>query len=186
MSSIPILTPGVAVDPRIIRGAPRLVRNSSSAVKDNVFVYWVSPKGEIQPAADSRITTTQLQRWPEYKHWRRVEAVGAKEIEKVSLIIARQRFEQKKAMKVQQHLREKATLDQLQFRCKLRIAQSYSKNDEELNKKLMRRAQENEDALYRLIASEFDPAHRSTYLQMEMAPESTSRVAKLTQKVAGI
>lgn len=167
-------------------GAPRLVRNSSSAVKDNVFVYWVSPKGDIQPAADSRITEAQLQRWPEYRHWKRCEAVGPKEIEKVSLIISRQLWEKKKQMKVQQHLREKFALDQMEVRCKLRIAQGYSKNDEELNRKLLKRTQQNEDALMRLIAQEFDPSLRTTALDMEVRSQSTSRSAMIGQKAQGV
>ena len=149
-------------------------------------MYWVSPKGEIQPAADTRISQAQLQRWPEYKHWRRVEAVGAKEIEKVSLIIARQMWEKKKEMKVQQHMREKAALDQLMIRCRLRLAQGYSKNDEEMNKRILMKAAKNEEKLMRLIASEFDPAHRSTYLDMEMHEQSTSRTAMIAQKRQGV
>lgn len=166
--------------------APGIVRSNSTANKDNVFVYWVSPKGEIQPAADSRISQEQLNRWKEYRHWRRCEAVGAREIEKISLILSRQLWEKKKAEKVQQHLREKAELDQLAFRCKLRLAQGFSKNDEEMNKKILARAQRSEDALMNLIASEFDPSMRTTALQMEVKPKSTSPVANLGQKQEGL
>lgn len=184
--SIPILKAGVAIDPRIVKGAPALVRNSSSITKDSVFVYWVSPRGDIQPAADTRITEAQLQRWPEYRHWRRCEATGPREIEKVSVIISRQMWEKKKQMKVQQHLREKFALDQMAVRCKIRIAQDYSKFDAEQNRKLLIRAQKNEDALMKLIAQEFDPSMRTTALEMEVRPQSASPLAHVGQKATGV
>jgi len=165
---------------------PAVVRSSATNTKDNIFVYWCSPKGEIQPAADSRITEAQLQRMPEYRHWRRCEAVGAKEIEKISLILSRQMFEQKKQMKVEQHLREKFALDQLKVRCQLRMAQGYSKNDEEMNRRILQRAKHSEDMLYRVIASEFDPGLRNTALAIEVKEKSTSKVANIAQKREGI
>jgi hypothetical protein len=183
---IPILKAGVAVDPRIIGGAPRLVRNSSTTTKDNVFVYWVSPRGEIQPAADTRISEGQLHRWPEYRNWRRCEAVGPREIEKISIIISRQFWEKKKQMKIEQHIREKFKLDQLMFRAKLRIAQGFSKNDKEMNLRILRRAEANEANLLKLICSEFDPTMRTTALEMEVRETSTSVLAHLGKKHEGI
>jgi len=172
--------------PQPVRRAPGIVRSNSRPTKDSVFVYWVSPKGEIQPAADTRITEAQLQRWPEYKHWRRCEAHGAREIEKISLIISRQMWEKKKQMKVQQHLREKAELDQLMVRCRLRAAQGFSKNDAELNQRILKRAQRTEDSLMALIASEFNPGMRTSALEMEIRPQSTSPVANIAQKQEGL
>lgn len=169
-----------------MRQAPGIVRSNNTAAKDNVFVYWVSPKGEIQAAADSRISQEQLNRWKEYRHWRRCEAVGAREIEKISLIISRQLFERKKLEKVQQHLREKAELDQLVVRCRLRKAQEFSKNDVAMNEKILKRAQQAEDNLMAAIASEFTPGQRTTALQMEVKPQSTSPVANLGQKQEGL
>lgn len=169
-----------------VQAAPGVVRSNATAVSDRTFVYWVSPKGEIQPAADTRITESQLQRWPEYRHWRRCEAVGAREIEKISLIISRQHWERKKLEKVQQHMREKAELDQLSVRCKLRLAQRYSKDDEEMNRKILLRAERAENNLMRLIASEFDPSVRTTALQMEVKPKSTSTLASIAQKPEGL
>ena len=162
------------------------MRNSSTTTKDNVFVYWVSPKGEMQPAADTRISEGQLQRWPEYRNWRRCEAVGPKEIEKVSIIISRQLWEKKKQMKVQQHIREKFELDQLAVRAKLRIAQGFSKNDEEMNLRILKRAEANEASLMKLICSDFDPTMRTTALEMEVRPQSTSRLAMVGQKATGV
>lgn len=170
-----------------MRRAPGIIKsNSASSISDRIFVYWVSPKGEIQPAPDTRISEAQLRKMPEYKHWRRCEAVGAREIEKVSLILSKQMFEQKKKMKVEQHLREKFAIDQLKVRCQLRLAQGYSKNDEEMNKRILARARKSEDALYRVIASEFDPAMRTTSLAIEAKPQSTSHVAHIGQKATGI
>ena len=162
-----------------------IVRNSSTTMKDNLVVYLCSPKGEIELAPDGRLTRKQLDKIG-YKGWKRCEAVGAKEIEKVSLILSRQMFEKKKQMKVQQHLREKFALDQLQIRCKLRQAQGYSKNDIEMNAKILQRAQRSEDMLYAAIASEFDPATRTTSLEMEARVQSTSPLAHVGQKVTGI
>lgn len=169
----------------MLRNAPGIVRSNATATKDNVVVYLCSPAGEIELAPDGRLTQKQLDKIG-YKGWRRCEAVGAREIEKISLILSRQMFERKKLEKVQQHLREKAELDQLVVRCKLRLAQGYSKNDEEMNKRILARAQRSEDALMKLIASQFDPATRTTALQMEVKPRSTSPVAELAQKQEGI
>lgn len=166
--------------------APGAVRSSATAASDRTFVYWVSPKGEIQPAADTRITEAQLQSWPEYRHWRRCEAVGAKEIEKISLIISRQHWERKKLEKVQQHLREAEELKQLQIRARLRRAQQYSKDDAELNDRIYKRAQKTESNFLTMIATSFSPDIRTTALQIEMTSKSTSPVASIGQKREGI
>ena len=161
------------------------IRNSAQATSDNVVVYCVSPKGEIELAPDNRLTQTQLDKIG-YKHWRRCEATGAREIERVSLILSRQLWEQKKKLKVQQHLREKAALDQLVARCRIRRAQGYSKKDVEVNERILRRAQKNEDDLMRLIASEFTPEIRTSALEMEVRPSSTSPLAHVGQKPQGL
>lgn len=166
--------------------APGVVRSSATNAKDNVLVYWVSPKGEIQPAADTRITEAQLQSWPEYRHWRRCEAVGAKEIEKISLIISRQHWERKKLEKVQQHLREAEGLKQLQIRARLRKAQGYSKNDVEMNARILQRAERTESNFLTMIATSFTPGARTTALQVEIGPRSTSPMAGIAQKREGI
>ena len=169
-----------------MRDAPTIIKsNSASATKDNVVAYLCSPKGEIELAPDGRLTRSQLDKIG-YKKWRRCEAVGAREIEKISLILSKQLFEKKKQMKVEQHLREKFHLDQLQIRCKLRLAQGFSKNDEEMNKRILQKAKRSEEALYRVIASEFNPAARNSGLEMEARAASTSRVAHLAQKPTGI
>lgn len=169
----------------LVLGAPAIIaRNSSSVTKDNVFRYFVNQKGEIMPAPDSRITLRQCGLDP--SKWRVFEAVGAKEIEKISLMLSKQMFEKKKQMKVQQHLREKFTLDQLQFRCKLRLAQGYSKDDEDMNRKILVKAQKAEEMMYKAIASEFDPTCRNTSLAIEAEEQSTSKLAHIGQKKQGI
>lgn len=169
----------------VILGAPRVVRNSSSATRDNVVVYVCSPKGDIELAPDNRMTQSQLDRIG-YKGWKRCEAVGTKEIERLSVKLSKQLWEQKKQMKIGQHLREKADLDQLMVRCRLRMAQCYSKNDQEMNKRILQRAANNENMLMRLIASEFDPSIRTSGLEMEVRAQSTSKVANIAQKRQGV
>lgn len=167
--------------------APAIVRsNTNSTTKDNIFVYWVSPKGEIQPAADTRITEAQLQKWPQYRHWRRCEAVGAKEIEKVSLIMSRQMWENKKKEKVQQHLREFKQMEQVRISATLNKAKNYSANDVAANELTLKRIERAESNFLKLVASEFNPSERTTSLQMEAKTQSTSKVANLGVKQEGI
>lgn len=167
--------------------APAFIRrNSSSAVSDRKVIYFASPKGELMLAPDSRITQAQIERWPEFKGWKRCEATGSKEIEKVAVILARQEFERKKLMKIEQHIRESEWLKQLQVRCKLRRAQGYSKNDVAYNEKILKRAERSERVLYDAIAAEFDPNHRSTALQIEIKEQSTSKLASIGQKATGM
>lgn len=166
--------------------APAIVRSNTTTTKDNIFVYWVSPKGEIQPAADTRITEAQLQRWPQYRHWRRFEAVGAAEIEKVSLIISRQMWENKKKEKVQQHLREFQQMEQVRISATLNKAKNFSANDVAANTLTLKRIDRAEANFLKLVASEFSPSTRTTSLQMEAKTQSTSPVARLAQKQEGL
>ena len=178
--------PLIVLDGPMPRRAPAFIsRNSASSGKDNTVVYLVSPKGEIELAPDGRLTQSQLDKIG-YKHWRRCEATGPREIEKISLIISRQMFEQKKKLKVQQRLREKAELDQLVVRCRLRLAQGYSKADVEINERLLKRARKNEDDLMRIICSEFDPANRTSALDIELKEQSTSPLAHVGHKPQGV
>ncbi len=188
MTDIPILKSVPYQDPRIIRvkGAPAVIRNSASVTKDSCFVYWASPKGDIQPAVDSRITEAQLQRWPEYRHWRRCEAHGPKEIEKVSIIISRQMWEKKKMLKIEQHMREIEDMRQLGYRCKIRLAQNFSRNDSEMNERILKRVKSAEDNLFKLIASEFDPSMRTQMLEMEVKEASASKLAHVGNKIQGV
>ena len=177
----------VPVGSPVLVGAPRLVRNSSSATKDNLVVYWTSPKGEIQIAPDSRISQYQLDNYfPEYRGWKRCEANGAKEIEKIALIVSRQEFERKKKMKVEQHLREWESLEFLETSAKLNIAKRYSPRDIEVNKKNLQRTEKRKQKVLDAICAEFDPTRRTTFLDVEIRPASTSSLAHIGQKVVGI
>jgi hypothetical protein len=162
-----------------------LSHNSATANKDNIVVYVCSPKGELELVPDGRLTQAQLNRIG-YKGWRRCEAVGAREIEKVSLILSRQLFEKRKMMKVGQALREMEIVKQGQISARIRRAQNFSKADAELNAQLEKRWALREAAALSVIASEFNPEKRTTALQMELRPRSTSKVANIGQKKEGL
>jgi hypothetical protein len=173
--------------------APSVInRNSASATKDNVVSYWVSPSGEIQYAPDSRITEEQMRAMPEYRHWRRFEAVGAKEIEKISLIVSRQMFDKRRKLKVQQALRELEFLKQARVSAHLRVAQGYSKNDALLSAKQEKTWAAREERAMAVIVSDltnantFDPASRTTALEIEVRERSTSKLAHINQKREGV
>jgi hypothetical protein len=170
-----------------VRHAPAILkRNSASPVKDNVVVYWASPKGELMLAPDTRITEAQLRRMPEYKHWRRCEAVGAREIEKIGLKLSQQEFERRKRMDVERVLREMKFIQMKQVEAKLRKAQHYSANDAQINGDRVKFWQNREDRALSVIASQFDPTRRRAGLEMEFRAQSTSRSAHINQKPTGI
>jgi hypothetical protein len=103
------------------------------------------------------------------KVWRRCEAVGAKEIERVSLILSRQLWEDKKARHVSQKLREMAFVQERAMSARLRKAVGFTAKDVEVNARLERRWKEKEDSLLALIATEFDPSKRHTALDIELS-----------------
>lgn len=134
---------------------------------DKTFVYAVNAAGRIIPLPDTRMSVQQCGLNP--REWRRCEAVGAREIEKISIIISRQLWEQKKVMSVTQKLREKAMLDQLKARCRIRAAQGFSENDVSLNRQIEQKCERHEAEMIALIVSEFDPTRRNTGLEMELS-----------------
>jgi hypothetical protein len=162
-----------------------IIQNSASSAKDNIVVYLCAPSGELELAPDNRLTQKQLDKIG-YKGWRRCEATGSREIEKISIILSRQSFERRKQMKVEQHLREKFALEQLKVRARLRIAQGYSRADEEVNQHILQRAEHSEDMHNAIIAEEFNPGSRNTALEMEVKEQSTSPLAHVGQKRQGI
>ena len=151
--------------------------------KDSTVAYFVNAAGKIVPAPDSRVSPAQCGLGPE---WRRCEATGAREIEKVSLALSRQRWEEKKQRTVQQHLREKAFIDQVRARCRIRAAQSFSENDVSINRQIQKKIEAREEALYQLIVSEFDMTNRHTAFDMELSEQSTSPLANGAKKRQGI
>jgi hypothetical protein len=151
---------------------------------DKTFVYYCNAAGDIIPAPDTRMSVAQSGMNPFV--WRKCEAHGAKEIERVSLIMAEQAFNKKKQMTAGQHLREKASLDQLKVRAKLRIAQAFSEHDVRRNKQILAMAEARENKLLRVITSEFDPSKRTTALSIELEEESTSKLRQFGKKKVGI
>jgi len=129
---------------------------------------------------------------PEYRNWRRCEAVGAKEIEQVSLIVSRQMFDQKRKMKVQQAIKELQFLKQARISAHLRVHQGYSKNDAELSAKQEKTWAKREERAMAIIVADltnsntFDPSKRTTALEIEVREKSTSRLAHINQKKEGI
>lgn len=165
--------------------SPGIVRSNSSSAKDNIVVYVCAPDGKIELAPDGRLTQSQLDRIG-YKGWKRCEATGAREIERLSLQLSKQLFEEKKKMKVQQHLRENAALQQLMVRCRLRKAQKFSPKDVEMNNKILERARRTETSFMDIICTQFDPSTRSSALHIEVKPQSTSPLAGVGQKTEGL
>lgn len=167
-----------------------LSRNSATTAKDNVMTYFACSDGTLMLAPDTRVSPQQCGLDP--KLWRKCEAVGAREMEAVSVILARQEFEKKRKMKVGKALRELEFLRQSRAGARLRASMNYSPNDVRANNLQEQRWKIREDHYLNIIASEidpsqgFDPAKRTTMLEVEMAPKSTSRLANVNQKPTGI
>jgi len=167
-----------------------LAPNSATAQRDNVMVYFARCDGKIMLAPDTRVSPKQCGLDP--NKWRRCEAVGAKEIEQVSVILARQEYENKRQLKVRQSMQELEYIKTARINAKLRAAMNYSKNDVAASKLQERRWQVREDAALAIIASEldptkgFDPTKRSVYLEIEVRSASTSPLAHVGRKKVGI
>jgi hypothetical protein len=151
---------------------------------DSKFAYFVNAAGRILEAPDTRMTVEQCGLNP--AEWKRCVAEGAKEIERVSLIISRQYWEGKKERTAAQHLREKGYIEQAKARCRIRAAQNFSKNDVSLNRQIIDRYNRREDELIKFIVSEFNPSLRNTALDMELHDESTSPLRNVGAKRKGV
>ena len=167
-----------------------LSRNSATNERDNVLVYYACSDGTLMLAPDTRVSPSQCGLDP--KRWRRCEANGAKEMEAVSVILARQEFEKKRRMKVGRALRELEFLRQSRVGARLRASMNYSANDVRANLLQERRWAAREDYYLNIIASEvdpsqaFDPTRRTTMLEVEMAPRSLSPLSHVNCKPTGI
>ena len=150
---------------------------------DAIFVYFSHQSGRLIPAPDTRMTPLQCGLDP--KQWRRCEAKGPHEIEKVSLILSKQAWEEKKNRKVTQILREMDFLKQRAASARLRKATNFSAKDVQMNERLEKRWDQKQNAMLALIVSEFDPTKRDTALEMELrdAPINPHR---LGQKRTGV
>lgn len=167
-----------------------LSRNSATTETDAKLAYFACADGTLMLAPDTRVSPQQCGLDP--RKWRRVEAHGAHEMEQVSVILARQEFEKKRRMKVERALRELEFLRQSRAGARLRASMNFSPNDVKANLLQERRWAAREDYYLNIIASEvnpshgFDPASRTTILEVEMAPRSTSPLANINQKSTGI
>jgi hypothetical protein len=119
------------------------------------------------------------------KKWRRCEALGAREIERVSLILSKQAWEQKKARKVGQILREMDFLKQRAVSARLRRAVNFTAKDAQVNERLEQRWNQKQDAMLALIAEEFRPEARNTALEMELR-DAPINPHHLGQKKVGV
>jgi hypothetical protein len=151
---------------------------------DNVFVYFAHQSGRLMPAPDTRMKPEQCGLDP--AQWRRCEAVGVREIEKVSLILSRQAWEEKKARHVTQKLREMAFLQQREVSARLRRAVGFSAKDQQANENLERRWKQKQDQLLALVAMEFTPGKRHTALEVELqdAPINPHHLGQKHQRVS--
>jgi hypothetical protein len=151
--------------------------------KDTTFSYWAHISGKlwVAPAVGMTPKVAGLNA----KEWRYCEAVGAHEIEKVSLLISKQMWQEKKDRHVGQKLREMALIKDRQMAARLRGASGFSPQDEAANKKSEARWKMREDEALRLICSEFNPTNRATFLDMELTPESTSPLRNVGAKRQG-
>ena len=167
-----------------------LSRNSATTQKDNTLAYFACADGTLMLAPDTRVSPQQCGLDP--KRWRRCEAHGAREMEAVSVILARQEFEKKRRMKVEKAIRELDFLRQSRAGARLRAAMNYSPNDVRANNLQEMRWKAREDHYLAIIASEldpsqaFDPTKRTTMLEVERTAKSTSPLANVNQKPTGI
>lgn len=150
---------------------------------DSVVVYFAHMDGRLILAPDTRMKPENCGLDP--KQWRRCEAVGAKEIEKVSIILGKQAWEAKKARKVSQVLREMDFLKQRAVSAKLRKAQGFNANDVQMNAKLERKWDSKQDQMLALIAEEFRPESRNVALDMELS-DAPINPHHLGQKKVGV
>ena len=150
---------------------------------DSCFVYFAHQGGRLMPAPDTRMRPEQCGLDP--KAWRRCEAVGAKEIEKVSLILSRQVWQEKKDRKVSQILREMDFLKQRAASARLRKAVNFTAKDVQVNARLEQRWSEKQDLMLRIICEEFVPEKRQTALEMELK-DAPVNPHHLGQKKVGV
>ena len=150
---------------------------------DSLFVYFARADGHLMPAPDTRMRVEQCGLDP--KKWRRCEALGAREIERVSLILSKQAWEQKKARKVGQILREMDFLKQRAVSARLRRAVNFTAKDAQVNERLEQRWNQKQDAMLALIAEEFRPEARNTALEMELR-DAPINPHHLGQKKVGV
>ncbi len=151
--------------------------------KDETLVYFVGPSGEIRLAPDNRITKGETIGW---NGWHCFEAKTAREKESVAGRMAEQLWAKKKNMEVQRFMREAEARNMMRNSARIRMAKSPSKLDFELNQRILDKVEADEDKFYRLLAEEFDPAKRTSGLEMEYRSAATGYWAERGDKTAGL
>lgn len=146
------------------------------------LVYYVNAKGEIMMAPDSRISPKTLN----LQGWRQFEAVTAKEKETIAGRLAEQIWKQKKAMKIEQRMREQEQRNVIRANCKIRIAQGFSPADIELNKAILIRMDQHDERFFKELAQEFDPTTRTSALECELKDAVVGMAAHPIGKRVGI
>src|SRR5512146_234293 len=137
---------------------------SHSTTTDETLVYYVSPAGEIQLAPDNRAVNPAL---VGRKGWHVFEAKTAREKEDVATRMAAQLWVKKKDMEVSRHMREQAKRNELRASAKIRLANPKSELDALCNKKIIEKLDEDDQKFFKLLAEEFDPAKRTSGLEIE-------------------
>ena len=97
-----------------------LILGSRQTESDRVVAYFVNIKGEKMLAPDTHVSVQQCGLHP--LQWRREEAVGAKEIERLSRDLSAQLWEKKRKQTAGQHLREKKFIEIGRASCRERVS----------------------------------------------------------------
>lgn len=158
------------------------ILSSHIASTDETLVYFVLPNGEVRLAPDNRIRNPHLLGWAGAHCF---EAKTAKEKDDVSRRMAKQLFEKKRTMEVEKHMREQAKRNELRASAKIRLANPRSKFDALCNQKIIEKIEQDEQAFFKLLSEEFDPAKRTSGLEMEWQ-EAPIGMAARGEKRAGL
>lgn len=162
------------------------ILSSRSTTADETLSYFVNKfTGEIRLSPDNRITDPRKLGWNPAE-WGMYEAKTAREKDAVSARMAEQLWSKKKDMEVSRFIREQETRNMMRNSAKIRQAKSPSKLDYDLNQRVLDKVDADEDKFYRLLCEEFDPAKRTSGLEIEWSSQSTSYWGKRGDKQAGV
>lgn len=140
------------------------ISSSHIGSTDETLVYFVSPKGEIVLSPDNRIRKPELLG---KRGWHPFEAKTAREKEQVATRMAAQLWRKKKAMEVEKHMREQVKRNELRASARIRLANPRSEFDALCNKRIIEKIDQDERKFFQLLSEEFDPAKRTSGLEME-------------------
>lgn len=162
------------------------ILQSRSTTADETLAYFVNKfTGEIRLSPDNRIVDPSKLGWNP-SEWGFYEARTAREKDSVAARMAEQLWSKKKDMEVSRFMREQETRNMMRNSAKIRQAKSPSQLDFLLNQSVLDKIEADEDKFYRLLCEEFDPAKRTSGLEMEWASQSTSYWGQRGDKQAGV